>query len=139
VVKTNIHYPTDANLLFDCMRKSLQLTRYISDWHNTPGLRQSKHHISQYKSLVRKIQKLKQSNSKDKEERLKILYNEYITSASAMLIKVNEVYKLVCETESVSGLESKYRKEIPYFIAEAYHQIDLIRRRILLGETIPHY
>ena len=138
MVETNVHFPSDISLLLDCMRKSLQLTWRISDWHNIAGLRQSNYHLRQYKSLVRKIQKLKLSNSKDRDEKLKTLHQEYITAAESMLSKVNEIYKLVCETESESGLESKYRADIPYFITEAYHHIDLIRRRVLLGETIPH-
>lgn len=94
VVETNVHYPTDINLLFDAMRKVLSLVATLCTLCNLSGWRQSKHNIKTLKRLFRKAQQLKRSTSKDpkkkakREELIKAAHQEYIDTANAFLNKV---------------------------------------------------
>ncbi len=71
VVETDVHYPTDANLLFDAMRKTIYLIAIICSEIGITVWRQSHHNIMQVKGLLRGIQKLKRSTSKDEAKREK--------------------------------------------------------------------
>jgi hypothetical protein len=65
VVETNVHYPTDINLLFDAMRKVITLVVTLCTLCRLCGWRQSNHNIKAIKRLFRTAQQLKRSTSKD--------------------------------------------------------------------------
>lgn len=51
VVETDVHYPTDTNLLFDAMRKMIILIAIICSAIGITDWRQSHHHITKIKRL----------------------------------------------------------------------------------------
>jgi IS5 family transposase len=71
VVETDVHYPTDANLLFDAMHKMISLIAIICSEICITAWRQSHHNIMKVKGLLRSIQRLKRSTSKDEAKREK--------------------------------------------------------------------
>ena len=42
VMETNVHFPTDLNLLLDCVRKSIDLATQLSIFHDLKGWRERK-------------------------------------------------------------------------------------------------
>lgn len=70
VVKTDVHFPTDINLLFDAIRKTIEECAQLCELHNCAGWRQSNHNIKTFKKQYRIIQKQKHSTSKDESKRL---------------------------------------------------------------------
>lgn len=141
VVETNVHYPTDINLLFDAMRKVISLVATLCALCNCTGWRQSKHNIKTLKRLFRKAQQLKRSTSKDqakKDKRVELIkaaHQEYIDVASAFLDRA----RTTLQSASGGGLSSiAIVFLIEQFIAHAERQIDQIHRRVVLGEKIPH-
>lgn len=141
VVETNVHYPTDINLLFDAMRKVLSLVATLCTLCNVSGWRQSKHNIKTLKRLFRKAQQLKRSTSKDpkkkakREELIKAAHQEYIDTANAFLDKVgSSILHAGSGGPSAIALVFVIKK----FITHAERQIDQICRRVVLGEKIPH-
>ena len=141
VVETDVHYPTDINLLFDAMRKVISLTATLCSLCNHSGWRQSKHNIKTLKRLFRKAQQLKRSTSKDqakknkREELIKAAHQEYIDMADAFLDRARSTLK-TATGYGASGIVLVF--SIENFIAHAERQIDQIRRRVILGEKIPH-
>jgi len=133
VLETNVHYPTDINLLFDAIKKVISL---ISKSGIT-GYRQSKHNLKKIKKLFRKIQNLKHSSSRDeikkvkKEEEIKLANEKYIKEVEYFLLRVKKDLDL-------SILENKKVEEIKSFVIHAERQINQIDRRVLKGEKIPH-
>lgn len=65
VVETDVHYPTDTNLLFDAIRKMISLIAIICSEIGISEWRQSHYHILKVKRLLRGIQSLNRSTSKD--------------------------------------------------------------------------
>jgi hypothetical protein len=63
VVETDVHYPTDTNLLFDAMRKMISLIAIICSEVGVTAWRQSHHNIIKVKRLLRGIQRLRRSTS----------------------------------------------------------------------------
>ena len=71
VVETNVHFPTDINLLFDAFRKVISLIALLFFQLDMSGWRQSAYLIRKVKRLFNKIRKLKRSNSKDEQKKAK--------------------------------------------------------------------
>ncbi len=141
VCETNVHYPTDINLLFDAMRKVIGFIATLCTISNLTGWRQSKHNIKKLKQLFRKAQQLKRSTSKDekkkadRDELIKAAHQEYIDAANVFLDKARSTM------EKASGGGTRALAilcVIESLLKHAERQIDQIHRRVILGEKIPH-
>jgi len=53
VVETDVHYPTDVNLLFDTMRKVVTLTTGLCARHGLSDWRQHAYNVSHMRRLMR--------------------------------------------------------------------------------------
>jgi IS5 family transposase len=141
VVETDVHYPTDINLLFDAMRKTILLTMALCDGLGLPGWRQGSHLLKRVKKLFRKAQRLKRSTSKDDSKRARRdqliidAHLSYLELAEALIGRSKETLLAVSSPSIVAHLKIG---EIKRYITHAERQIDQIRRRVLDGETIPH-
>jgi len=88
VLETNVHFPTDINLLFDAMRKVITLVASLSASCGATDWRQSLYNIRKLKKLYRVAQQLKRSTSKDDEKKqareqlIKDAHQEYIDCAN---------------------------------------------------------
>lgn len=71
MVKTNVHFSTDISLLFDAIRKVIILTSRLSVESCVSGWRQNKHNVNKIKNLMRRIQRMKRSTSRNPEKKQK--------------------------------------------------------------------
>lgn len=71
MVETHVHYPTDINLLWDAMRKTIEIAADLARTYGLTEWRQSAYNLRQLKKLYRQAQKLKHSSSKDEAKRQK--------------------------------------------------------------------
>jgi len=141
VAKTDVHYPTDINLLFDAIVKVIHLITLLCFSSGIPGWRQSQHNIQKIKKLFRKAQNLKRSTSQDekkKAERQKIIiaaHQAYLDVVEPFLERVKETIKMLRE-----GHLSKEEKlqEVEKYIKHAQRQMNQIRTRVIEGKDIPH-
>lgn len=148
MVETNVHYPTDINLLFDAIRKVVTLTAALSILLNLTNWRQSKHNLKTIKRLFRKAQQLKRSTSKKpekKEQREKLIveaHQQYIDTVQEFLGKACTTIDTInmCALPVDVGLlnVSVRVMEIETYIQHAQRQIDQTRRRVIEDEKIPH-
>ena len=142
VVETNVHYPTDINVLFDAIRKLLILITLVCGRVGIPGWRQSQHNIRKIKKLFRKAQKMKRSTSKDpvkqavRQELVQQAHQGYLDVVESFLEKIRQTIKLLRDGKLARQDELE---ELAHFVKHAERQIDQIRRRILQGEVIPHH
>lgn len=141
VVETNVHYPTDINLLFDAMRKVICLVATLCAVCNLTEWRQSKYNIKTLKRLFRKAQQLKRSTSEDqdkKDKRAKLIsaaHQEYIDAANIFLGKARVT---IATASSGGSMAIALVFVIENFMKHADRQIDQIYRRVILDEKIPH-
>ena len=144
VVETDVHYPTDTNLLFDATRKMISLIAIICSEIGVTTWRQSHHNILKVKRLLRGIQRLKRSTSKDeaqKQKREQFIVSEhqnYITACQGFVSKAIETIRILRELGVLSAAQDLRLDAVEHYIAHAQRQIDQIRRRVVLGEKIPH-
>ena len=144
VVETDVHYPTDTNLLFDAMRKMISLIAIICSEIGITARRQSHHNILKVKRLLRGIQKLKRSTSKDEAkiaQRDKFIVREhqnYIDVCQGFVLKVKEAIRILRELGVLSLSQDLRLVAVEEYIRHAERQIDQIRRRVVFDEKIPH-
>ena len=139
VVKTNVHFPTDINLLFDAMRKTITICARLCKEYGIVGWRQDSYLIRNFKNKMRFIQNCKRSGRKSDENEKKInkAHQEYIDLAGSYLERMRESLSQL-EKKSIS---SRGMAELIVFekhVKDAKLQIDLIFRRVICGETIAH-
>jgi hypothetical protein len=141
VVETDVHYPTDINLLFDAIRKVLVLITVVCALVGIPGWRQSQHNIRKIKKLFRKAQKLKKSNAKDpkkqaaRKQLVKDAHQAYLDLVESFLVKVKQTIHLLRDGQLAPECQLNV---IEGYISHAERQIEQIQRRVIQGETIPH-
>jgi hemerythrin-like domain-containing protein len=141
VVETDVHYPTDTNLLWDAMRKVITLLAQLCARYGVSEWRQSRYQLRQLKQLLRRLQKLKRSSSKDpakkaqREQEIVQAHRDYLERAHELLMKADESLHRLQNELLISPLELI---EIEQFIDHAERQMEQIERRVLNGETIPH-
>jgi len=143
VVQKNIHYPTDANLIYDGIRKTIQLTARLAEAYSIVGWRQHAHLLSKIKSVIRKIQKVARSKRKNKEEEIKELYKKLINRVHSIIGRSLDTIFTVGTIQNGSNPFSSLEmdssiSEIFYFLAATQNMCDLARRRVLEDEKIPH-
>ncbi|MCK5539041.1 MAG: ISNCY family transposase, partial [Bacteroidales bacterium] len=136
VAENNVHFPTDYNLLWDSSRKAINTIKWFKKkYPSIEGWRKLKDWFKILKSLSRSVGQASASGGKDKDKRLKNITNEYLTKAIALRNKIEKFKKdfSINEIEDLAKLISLER-----FIKLIDKHIDLIERRIIKGEKIPH-
>jgi len=144
VVETDVHYPTDTNLLFDAMRKMISLIAIICSEIGITEWRQSHHNILKIKRLLRVIQKLKRSTSKDEAKKIqrdKFIVREhqnYIDVCQSFVLKAKETIRILREIRILSLSQDLRLNAVEEYIRHAERQIDQIQRRVIFDEKILH-
>jgi hypothetical protein len=144
VVETDVHYPTDINLLFDAIRKMIRGIAIICSEVDITAWRQSDYNIKKVKRLLRGIQKLKHSTSKNeakkKEREVFIVsrHQDYIETCQGFILRTEETIRILREMDILSPFQDLRLTTVKEYILHAERQIDQIYRRVVLDEKIPH-
>ena len=144
MVETDVHFPTDINLLCDAMRKVITLTARWCDERGLSDWRQHAYNVRHIKRLMRAAQNRKRSKAKSEEQQNKNVtlivkaHQEYLDVAGRYLQKAQETLAMLEQQGFTDGLDVLKKLEIEGFMRHATRQIDQIERRVILGEAIPH-
>ena len=144
VVETDVHYPTDINLLYDAMRKIITLTAQWCDEHDISDWRQHAYNVRHIKRLMRAAQNKRRSKAKSEEQKKKneILivkaHQEYLDVAGSYLNKAQGTIAKLVQHGLTGEFDILKKLEIEGFVQHAKRQIDQTERRVILGEVIPH-
>jgi hypothetical protein len=130
-VETNVHFPTDLNLLFDSTRKSLDIAQRIAMKSNIKGLRKVKFIKGRVKSSFRKASQIVfrggPKDPKKKEQAVK----EYLQYAEGLEKRLRILSKTPLSVESLP-----LQMGLTYYLDYMNKFIDQIDRRLLKGEKI---
>lgn len=141
VLKTDVHFPTDINLLYDAIRVLIrECVRWSKDYA-LPDWRQHQYNLRQFKKLYRKIQKLRHSSSKNEDKKaakaaeICEAHQAYVDLARCYLNRVDRSIELLKNTHQIPEI---LLLDLNTFSQHAERQIDQIKRRVIEGEKIPH-
>jgi len=137
VLETNIHFPTDLNLLWDSLRKGLDTIEDLMEISSAiKGWRKIKHLRGTTKSLFRKAsQQVFRSNGKNEKQKREAV-KDYLQQSSMLqqkfdtLINNPPVWLDMEILLALIGLLRHYNDLAKKFTGQ-------IERRLLKGETIP--
>lgn len=134
VVETDVHYPTDINLLWDASRKALQLSHRLAEEYCIDGWRQTRHNLVITKRLFRQLQRSRDKDKKSSQclsltKQYIEMANDFFERARTFIAQGKHAHGWLFETQA---------NEIEYYVTHGLKLIDQIRRRCLLGEKISH-
>lgn len=136
VVETNVHFPTDYNLLWDSLRKALDVIQWFKKERKYTGQwRKLKDWHRSLKNLFRALGVASSSGGKNKEDRLKQATNDYLTKAKVLVKKLKNTREAL-PNQTLS--DAVKLTELHEYIALVDKHIDLVERRLLKEEIIPH-
>jgi len=130
VLEINAHFPTDLSLLFDAVRKAVEIAADIADGIGSSIWRQSAHNVEKARALFNKARRASRFKGKDDGARFKDACADYIAHAEEMVSRALATLTSAPAHPKTAGASR--------FAAHAMLQIDQMRRRLLGGETIPH-
>lgn len=136
VVESNVHFPTDYNLLWDCARKCLStVSAFTKKYGGIKGWRKANNWRREIKGLMRELGKASGSGGKGKGEKVKAAAEKYLAKARLLTKKIRE---------EAPGFPINDERDLAliivleHFAALMEKHIDLVERRIIKGEQIPH-
>ena len=136
VVESNVHFPTDYNLLWDASRKALDVIEWFKKKHpHLEGWRKSRDWFNSLKNLSRAMGVVSSCGGKDKQKRVMTVTKRYLIKAMALRDKLTQSKADLPWDTFVDTLKVL---ELDEFITLINQHIDLIDRRLLRGEKIPH-
>lgn len=135
VLETDVHFPTDLNLLFDAGRKCLDLIEKHRDPSGCKleGWRKLGDWRSRLKASERAASKVVFGGGKEKEKRRRVAVGDYLRAARELSQKVGASLLSLCD----QAVDPSYWEKLSYFHGRLDQQIDLVDRRLLQGQTIP--
>ena len=136
VLETNVHFPTDLNLLWDAQRKCADLVGRLVGRHQVGGWRKMKDWRSKLKGQMIGLTRLLSGGGPRKEERGRAAAESYLSDSYRFEEKVFQTLReLPKPLDLVEVLE---REQLDYFHTMMIKQLDLVERRLMKGEKIPH-
>ena len=142
VVETNIHYPTDANLVVDGVRKVVSFAKKLGQLFSLSNWRKTNSQQKKVKQLHRQIQQACRSQKPAQQAKAKPLYNELLMVASDIVTNAFD-FKAKLSFDRLNSVASqrlanKLAEELDFYIAATLYVSDIAERRVLNGEKIPH-
>jgi IS5 family transposase len=137
VVETNIHYPTDATLLWDSVRT---ITRLVEDLHRKL-LQGVEGFTNRTRSARRRMQQLERMSARERHDQQLPKYRELIRITGQVVQNARQAVEKAKGAEGidvVAGLAiDQLRTQITSYCDLADRVIDQTRRRVIDGEQVP--
>ena len=128
VVETNVHHPTDVNLLWDATRCLIRETRRACALQGVKGWRQHKYLTDQVRKRFHAVSTAR--HWKKRPERVSV----YLKGCG----KIADRAEASLTALEAAGASTARMTRIRHFLGHTRRQMDLIDRRLLQGEVIPH-
>jgi hypothetical protein len=135
VVESNVHFPTDYNLLWDSARKSIDMVTKLQAKHKLKGWRKIANWRKDLKNKMRALGRASASGGKGKADRVLEATKKYLAKAKALYAKLEKEKSGLPQTELADMVVVL---ELDRFMALLHKHIDLLERRVIKDEQIPH-
>ena len=134
VVQTDIHYPTDATLLWDAVRVLSRLLRRLGKLRG----RRIEGFRNRTRAARRRMQALQRMSASQRHRQQAAKYRELIAIACEVVACARSALAKVDDAHGTDDLAiAALRDEIAHYCGLADRVIDQARRRVLDGEQVP--
>jgi len=138
VVETNIHYPTESNLMADGLRKVIPVMQGLAHSLGLSGWQQSDYLLSQINSLNRTINRIASRKGKNNKKKLKKEYKKLLRIAKNVVQRIDEqAVFIIGKTMAGDPARLAYASVLLY-VRRLRRVMSTAHRRIILGETVPN-
>ena len=137
VVETNVHYPTDATLLWDSVRT---ITRLVEDLHQKlpQGVEGFTHRT---RSARRRMQEIERMSARERHEQQQPKYRELIGITEQVVQNARQVVERAKGTSGIDVVAGvvidQLQKQITSYCDLGDRVMDQTRRRVIEGEQVP--
>ena len=137
VVETNIHFPTDATLLWDTVRT---VTRLVEDLHKIlpPGVQGFTHPT---RSARRRMQALERMTAQERPPQQEPKYRELLRITAQVLTNARQVVQKAARVKGIDvvagAMVAQLCQQITEYCQLGDRVIDQTRRRVIHGEQVP--
>lgn len=139
VLESNVHFPTDLNLLYDCGRKVLDCLMKLG--FDLVGHRQLKSSIKKWKISYRQSSEIHRKKGKNYQSRIQSAVSKYLRRSHSVAAKAKStIAQLLFDSEAgeLSQSSLSILNKLVVFVDYLEKHIDLVERRIIKGEKIAH-
>jgi transposase, IS5 family len=135
VLETDVHFPTDLNLLWDAGRKCVDLVqKYRAQFgYALPGWRKAKDWRRRLKGLERLTSQVVYGGGVHKERRVQAAVRDYLRVGHELSAKVRQSLLGLCDQAVLPA----HWEALEYFHRMLDKHLDLVARRLLQEEKIP--
>ena len=134
VIETNIHYPTESSLIYDGIRKIIEIVSSLAEEHGVFGWRQHEYLLKRVKRMAREIGRIASRKGGNYKKRLKKAYRRLLKLATNIIDRAREL----CMTLRISHPSRVRLSELTTFIERTEHVMGTARRRVIDDETVPN-
>jgi hypothetical protein len=132
VTEANVHYPTDFNLLWDSARKCLDVLQHLMEGGlmDVTGWRKQKQWRKEFKKRMLRVCRAVADKSTNREKRIVETVTDYLNFSGKLFTKISESFE--------DTLNHPMSIDLYYYHQMLAKHINLVDRRLLKGEKIPH-
>ena len=135
VVETNIHYPTESSLIFDGVRKVIELCVKLYSVYDIDGWRQHTHLLKKVKRITRKIDRISARKGANYKKRLAKQYGLLLDQAETIFLRAQKTCETLQNEYLLDFTSVAHIAAIEVFIERTQQVCGTARRRVLEGET----
>lgn len=143
VVESNIHFPTDLNLLWDSLRKSVEKMHYFQLQY--PDL-SARYKCLSWGNKARRAYRISSEIHRKKGGnyllRLQKSVKHYLNVGKQIVSRGKQLLKELLDNESFisqsNQTQNQHLLDLTFYLEMVDKHLDLVNCRILLGEKIPH-
>jgi transposase, IS5 family len=136
VVESNVHFPTDYNLLWDSARKSIDtIESVIKRYSEITGWRKLSDWYRSLKNKMRALGQASKPGGKNRDERVEKAATQYLQKAKLFAEKIKKE-RVNFPINDYKDIALSYA--LDYYLQMLEKHIDLIERRVIKREKIPH-
>ena len=137
MLETNVHFPTDINLLWDSVRKCIDIIEKINQKHPLGGWRKSQNWRNRFKKVKLYLERANRGGGKNKEQRLLRFAQQYLDLGFRLEEKIFASIKEVGSLPVVANI-NKQLIELEDFHAMVMHHLLLVHDRLIEDKVIDH-
>src|SRR5215469_3328183 len=137
VVETNIHFPTDATLLWDTVRTVTRLVEHLDEIlpRGVQGF------TNRTRSARRRMQELERMTAQERHTRQEPKYRELLRITEQVLANAHQVVEKASAIQGIDvmagAMVESLRQQIMEYCKLGGRVIDQTRRRVIDGEQVP--
>ncbi|MCF6270568.1 MAG: ISNCY family transposase [Melioribacteraceae bacterium] len=137
VLESNVHFPTDIALLYDSIKSGIRTVEKLLEDSEVQGWRKHNFWKKSAKNLSRNLSQVLRGGGKRKVQRVRKATTAYLNASRKISEKMKEL-KIQIKEGELSALKIVLLQDLIYYESMLDKHIDLVERRIIKGEKIPH-